>query len=170
MIASREHNGKSLISIIDGKDLGEIKGLYLDLDMRHVAGVFTGTEGLINRKALAVSRSDVNVMGIDAWLVSGSDVIHPLEEIPESSLFIPVSDLHGREIQTEGGTKLCVVDDVLIDNDGHVLGFALGKVFAQGPLAERKAIARDAITDLGSREKPMTANLSQAESLSIQTI
>jgi uncharacterized protein YrrD len=167
---SKDQLNKPLISITDGKDLGEIKGLYLDADMRQVAGISAGSEGIINRKVFAVSRADVQVYGVDVWLVSGPDVVKPLEEIPESAAFILVSDLHGREIQTEGGTKLCVIEDVILDSEARVLGFSLGKVFAQGPLAERKAIVREAITHLGSKEQPMTAELALAESKSISTI
>ncbi len=39
MITAKEQSNKPLISITDGKKLGEIKGLYLDNDMRQVAGV-----------------------------------------------------------------------------------------------------------------------------------
>ena len=167
MISSKEHSNKPLVSITDGKKLGEVKGLYLDLDMRQVAGVYLGTEGLINRKTLALPRSAVQVYGTDVWLVSGSDTVMPLEDLTDSATFSLAGDLKGREIQTEGGTKLAVVEDVLLDSEARVLGFALGKVYAEGPLAERMAIAREAITDLGSEDKPMTAILTQAESLTI---
>ena len=170
MIRSKEHSNKLLVSITDGKKLGDVKGLYLDLDMRRVAGVFLGMEGLINRKALAIPRSSVQVYGIDVWLVSGSDIVMALDEIPDSATFTLAGDLRGREVQTEGGTKLAVVEDVLLDSEARVLGFALGKVYAEGPLAERMAIAREAITDLGNEEKPMTAILSQAESLPVSSL
>ena len=167
MITSKEHMNKPLVSLTDGKKLGEIKGLYLDLDMRQVVGVFLGTEGLIKRKTLAIPRSAVQVYGIDVWLVSGPDVVMALEDIPDSATFTLVTDLRGREVQTEGGTKLAIVEDVLLDSETRVLGFSLGKVYAEGPLDERKAIIREAITDLGSEDKPMTAILAQAESLTI---
>jgi sporulation protein YlmC with PRC-barrel domain len=167
MIASKEHLNKALVSITDGKILGEVKGLYLDSDMRQVAGIFLGTEGLIKRKTLALPRSAVQVFGVDVWLASGPDTVMTLEEIPDWSTFTPVSDLRGREVQTEGGTKLAVVEDVLLDSEAHVLGFSLGKVYAEGPLNERKAIAREAISDLGGEEIAMTAVLSQAEALAI---
>ena len=167
MIASKEHMNKALVSITDGKMLGEVKGLYLDPDMRQVAAVFLGTEGLIKRKTLALPRSAVQVYGVDVWLVSGSDTVMTLEEIPDWSTFILASDLRGREVQTEGGTKLAVVEDVLLDSEARVLGFSLGKVYAEGPLNERRAIAREAISDLGGEEKAMTAVLSQAEALTI---
>jgi len=170
MITAKEHTGKLLVSITDGKKLGEIKGLYLDLDARQVVGVFLGTEGLINRKTLAMSQSAVQVCGVDVWLVSGPDKVVPLDNIPDSATFVLVSDLRGREIETEGGTKIGVVEDVLLDSGARVLGFALGKVYVQGPLAERKAIAREAITSLGSKDKPMTATMALAESQTIPSV
>jgi sporulation protein YlmC with PRC-barrel domain len=170
MNTSKEHTNKPLVSITDGKKLGEIKGLYLDLEMRRVAGVYLGTEGLIHRKVLAIARSDVQVCGIDVWLVSGSDKVVALEEIPDSASFTLISDLRGREVQTEGGTKLGTVEDVLLDSETQVLGFALGKVYAEGPLAEKKAIVREAVINLGSKEQPMTVILSQAESTPIPSV
>jgi uncharacterized protein YrrD len=167
MITSREHSNKPIISITDGKKLGEVKDLYLDQDMRQVSAVFIGKEGLISRKTLVIARSAVQVYGIDVWLVSGSDTVMQPEGIPESGTFTLVGDLRGRELQTEGGTKVGVIDHVILDNEARVLGFGLGKVYAQGPLAERKAIARDAIISLGTTKEPMTINLAQAESLAL---
>ena len=68
MITSKEYSNKPLVSITNGKKLGEVKGLYLDLDMHKVTGIFLGTEGVINRKALVIARSAVQVYGIDVWL------------------------------------------------------------------------------------------------------
>ncbi len=166
MIASKEHSGKSIIDITTGKRLGEVKGLYLNADMRQVMAVFLGTEGFISRKALALPQSAVQVIGADAWLAASIDKILPLDNQTDWATFVLVSDLRGREIQTEGGTKIGVVEDVLLDG-ATVLGFALGKVYVQGPLAERKTIAREAVTALGSKDAPMTATLSQAEALTL---
>lgn len=165
MITSKDHSGKPLISITDGKKLGEVRDLYLDQDMRQVTAVFLGKEGLISRKTLVIPRSAVQVYGIDAWLVSGSDKVTQPEDIPGSGTFVLVGELRGRELQTEGGTKVAVIDHVILDDEARVLGFGLGKVYAQGPLAERKTIVRDAITNLGGAKEPMTINLAQAESL-----
>lgn len=167
MITSREQSNKPIISITDGKKLGEVKDLYLDQDMRQVTAVFLGKEGLINRKTLVIARSAIQVYGIDAWLVSGSDTVVGPESIPESGTFILVGELRGRELQTEGGTKIGVIDHVILDNEARVLGFGLSKVYSQGPLAERKTIARESIVKLGTTKEPMTINLTQAESLAL---
>ncbi len=167
MITSKEHANKPIFSITDGKKLGEVKDLYLDQDMRQVAAAFLGKEGLISRKSLVIARSAVQVYGVDAWLVTGSDVVTGPEAIPESGTFTLIGDLRGRELQTEGGTKIGVIDHVILDDEARVLGFGLGKVYSQGPLAERKTIARDAILNLGNTKEPMTINLAQAESLAL---
>jgi sporulation protein YlmC with PRC-barrel domain len=164
MITSKELSNKSIISITDGKKLGEVKDLYLDQDLRQVAAIFLGKEGVISRKTLMIARSAVQVYGIDVWLVSGPDVVSAPEAIPESGTFSLIGDLRGRELQTEGGTKVGVIDHVILDQEAHVLGFGLSKVYAQGPLAERKTIARDAILNVGNTKEPMTINLAQAES------
>ena len=50
-----------------------------------------------------------------------------------------------------------------------MLGFALQKVYVQeGPLAERKNIARSAIVDVGSKDTPMLTVLAQAEAANIE--
>ena len=167
MITSKEQSNKPIVSITNGKKLGEIKDLYLDQDMRQVAAVFLGKEGLIHRKTLVIARSAFQVYGVDVWLVSGPDTIVGLEDIPESATFTLVGELRGREVQTEGGTKIGVIDHVILDDEARVWGFGLGKVYAQGPLAERKAIARETVLKLGNMAEPMTINLAQAETLAL---
>lgn len=169
MFTGKDAINKLVISITDGKKLGEIKDLYLDQELRQVAAVYLGKEGLVNRKTLAFPRGAVHVLGEDAWLVSGPDIVVQEEDIPESGTFTLVGELRGREIQSEGGTKVGVVEDVVLDEQCGVLGFTLGKVFMQGPLAERKTIAREALTSLGSKVKPMTTVLEKAESMEMGT-
>jgi sporulation protein YlmC with PRC-barrel domain len=163
MIQAKDHQNKPLISITDGKMLGEIKDLYLDSTAAKVAAAYLGKEGIIKRKTLALDRASVQVYGIDAWLISGSDKVVDLEEIPESESFRLASEFHGREIFTEGGTRIGIVDDIILDEEARITGFSLARVFVEGPLAERKAIARAAITDLGDKDRPMMTILARAE-------
>ncbi len=167
MITSKEHSGKPVISITDGKKLGEIKDLYLDQDMRQVAAVFLGKEGLISRKTLVIARSAVQVYGIDVWLVSGSDTSCRRKIFPSRGPSHWLVNCAGENFKPKAAPKWRVIDHVILDNEARVLGFGLGKVYSQGPLAERKAIARDAILNLGTAKEPMTINLAQAESLAL---
>ncbi len=167
MLTGKSHLSKSLVSITDGKIVGEIKDLYLDREMHEVSAVFLGREGLIKRKTNLLPRAAVHIFGVDVWLISGSDKVVGPEEVPDSDTFVLVGELRGREIVTEGGTKIGVVDDVILDPEARVLGFLLGKVHVQGPLAERKTIAREAVTKLGSKDAPMAVVLAQAEALTV---
>lgn len=163
----KQSQNKPLIAVTDGKKIGEVKDLYLDENLKKVAAVFLGAEGLINRKSLALAREAIQLMGLDAWLVKTSDAPGAFENIPDHATFVLVGDLRGREIVSEGGTHLGAVEDVIYDGDGDVLGFALGKIQVKGTLAERKAIARSAISTVGSKTAAMTANMTLAETTEV---
>lgn len=167
MLTVKTHLNKPLVSLTDGKIVGEVKDLYLDREMHNVSAVFLGKEGLIKRKSLMLPRSAIHIFGVDVWLVSGSDKVTSPDEVPDADTFVLVSDLRGRDVDTEGGTKIGVIEDVVLDAEARVLGFLLGKVHVQGPLAERKTIAREAVTKLGSKDASMQVVLAQAESLTV---
>ena len=164
----RTHQNKSLISVADGKIVGEVKDVYLDKDLSKVTAVFLGKEGLINRKTLVIGRAQIQVFGVDVWLVSGSDVVTNPENLLSADSFVLMGDLRGREIQTGGGTKVGTIGDVVIDAQGYVKGFVFDKVLVQGPLAETRMIARAAIAVLGSKTTPMITELEQAEKLKVE--
>lgn len=161
----KEQQNKDLISISDGRRLGKVRGLYLDKDATEVAAVYLGRKGLIFRQSLAVDEDHIQMYGIDALLVAGSDIVSDPKYIPDSPTFLLASDFWGREIETDGGTKIGTVDDIILDQDAKVSGFVLGKISVEGPIAEREAIARAAVTSLGSEDSPMIVELEKAEEL-----
>ncbi len=167
MIVGKQHRNKPLISLTEGKHLGEVKDYFLDTQLTRLAAVFTGKEGLLSRKTFGVARASIKLLGLDAWLVNTSDAVVNVDTIEGHEDLLKFDDVRGREIVTEGGSKIAVVDDVLFDAEGKVLGFALSKVLVPGPLSERKAIHRDAITACGGEKIPMVAVMTQAESLTI---
>ncbi len=167
MAATKEFQGKLLISATDGKKLGEVKDVYLDKAATKVIAIYLGKEGIINRRSLLLDIGKVQLFGLDAWLINGSDTVQGKDDVAGSADYLLADDVRGREIQTDGGTKIATVGDVLVDGSLKVLGFALSKVQAEGPLSESKAIARDAIFELGGAERPMITVLEQAESLKV---
>lgn len=169
MATVKEVLNKQLISLTDGKKIGEVKDLYFDEAVVKIVAVYLGSEGLLNKKHFALDRARIELMGVDAWLVSGGDEATPAEMLPDADRLVMYSELRGREIVTEGGTKIGAVDDVLFDADGDILGFALGRIVVQGPLAERKTIARSAISTIGGKESAMTTDMAQAETTIVPT-
>jgi uncharacterized protein YrrD len=154
-----------IYSITEGKQLGEIKDLYLDNALNRVVAVHLGKEGIISRKALAIERSRITLLGLDAWFAADSDAVTEEKNIPELSGTVLVDSLRGRIVATSGGTKIGEIGDVLIDSQGRVTGFSLWKVHVQGPIAERKSITRTAVTSLGDKESPMIVDLAHAEEM-----
>lgn len=169
MATGKEILNKQLIALTDGKKIGEVKDFYFDETVTKIVAVYLGSEGLLNKKHFALDRARIELMGIDAWLVSGGDEPTPAEMLPDAERLIMYSELRGREIVTEGGTKIGAVDDVLFDADGDIVGFALGRIVVQGPLAERKTIARSAISTIGGKESAMTTDMAQAETTIVPT-
>lgn len=165
-VTTKDLQNKQLISLADGKKIGEVRDLYLDGDMQKVAAVYLGKEGgLFSKKSHALARNFVSVMGVDAWLVDGAFQIVEPSMSREFDQFALVGDVRGREVQTEGGTKIGVVEDALVDDQGNVQAFTLGKVYVLGPLADRKVIGRAAVKQLGTKSAPMIADMAQAEEL-----
>ncbi|MBN2100225.1 MAG: PRC-barrel domain-containing protein [Dehalococcoidia bacterium] len=168
MATVKEYTNKPVISTSDGRKLGKIKDLYLDPRLTKVTAVYLGGSGVLRRRKLMIERDRVQTCGVDAWLVARADVVVGPGDIAGSRDFVPARQLHGRQIVSEGGTEIATVDDVVLDGECRVKGFTLGKIPASGPLAERKAIALEALTSLGSKTSPMVTTLAQAESTEIR--
>jgi uncharacterized protein YrrD len=168
MLTGKELQNTWLLSVTDGKKLGEIKDLYLDSGATQVAAVFLGREGMINRKSLVVERAAIQLFGIDAWLVNGSDKVMPMDDKSGLKELLFMDDLRGREIETDGGTKIGTVGDVIVDEQARVLGFTLGKNHIKGALAEKKGIVRAAFVDLGDKERPAILDLPKAEAANLE--
>jgi hypothetical protein len=54
------------------------------------------------------------------------------------------------------------VDDIIVDETMRIVGFRLGRIFVQGPIAEKRTITRHAVTEVGS-EDTLIIDLSIAE-------
>jgi uncharacterized protein YrrD len=163
MRVGKELIGKPIYSVTDGRQLGTVKDLYLDLDLGILNGIFLGREGLLNRKARVIPRKNIAILGIDTVLVTGSDVVTDNVEMPEVEMWLRRENLQGRGINTAGGTKVGTVGDVLFDEEAQVVGFALARVFVEGPVAEKRIILKEAVLDAGGKTGVVTIDLSKAE-------
>jgi uncharacterized protein YrrD len=157
--------GKPIISVTDGRLIGNVKDIYVEQDLSQLAGVFVGQEGLLKRRSLLIVRDNVVVFGIDAILVRKDDVIISDQELSEADQWLRLSKLRGREIDTPGGTKVGTVGDIILSEEGHIDGFALAKVFVEGPVAQQGTIPRQALVDAGNEDGIMTVDLPKVEKL-----
>ena len=161
-------NGKELIGrpiygITDGRQIGSVKDLFVDLDLKLLKGIYLGREGLINRRVRFIARENIAVFGIDAVLTTQSDVADDNSQVPEVDVWLRRDDLQGREVETSGGTKVGTVGDLLFDEQARVAGVSLARVHVAGPIAEKKMVLRSAIIETGGREGAMIVDLSLVE-------
>jgi len=154
--------GKPIISIDQGRRIGTVKDLFVDSDVRAVVGIYLGTEGFFSRKGLCVDRDNVVVYGQDAVLVRHSDAVVDSTPACESAIWRRADALHGQEVVTAGGTRVGTVDDILLDDQMRVIGFMLSRTYLTGPVADRRAIVREAVTDIQG-DDVMIVDLSVAE-------
>ncbi len=163
MRLGKDLTGKPIYSITDGQNLGSVKDVYFDNALNIITGIFTGTEGLLKRKSLMIPSNQVSVYGIDAVLVNDNDVIMQEDNHDDAKSWVRLSKLKGREVDTPGGTRVATIGDVVLGEQGNIIGFALSKVFVEGPVAQQGQITRSAIVDTGNEDGVMTINLTQAE-------
>jgi uncharacterized protein YrrD len=168
MRVGKELIGKPIYSVTDGKQLGVVKDVYLDKDIKILNGLFIGQEGLFNRKSNLIARENIAVLGLDAVLTSSSDIVTDSNVFPEVESWLRREDIQGREIETAGGTKVGTVGDVLFDEEAKIIGFTLSRVNVEGPIAENKKVLKEAVTDAGGVDGVVIVDLAKAEKPSTQ--
>ena len=168
MQTAKDLIGKPVFGISDGRRLGTVKDVYLDGALESVAGLYLGPEGWLSRTALLIQRSDVMVFGIDAILAKRSDVVSHGTKTSESAKWLRRDQLQGHRVATAGGTRVGTIDDVLLSDDMRIIGLSLSYVSIEGPVAENRAIAREAMLGLDIEEVVMIIDLDKAERQTLQ--
>ncbi|HEY85710.1 MAG TPA: hypothetical protein G4N96_11445 [Chloroflexi bacterium] len=163
MHTGKNLSGKPIYSITNGQKVGVVKDIYLSDDLSEVIGLHLGTEGIIKRKTLAIVRDNVAVLGIDAILTKNANVVIDDKDMSEIKGWLRLGKLQGREVDTPGGTKVGTIGDVIVDEDGMITGYLLGRVLVEGPIAEQRSISREVMIDPGDGDDAMTIDLSKAE-------
>lgn len=158
---------KLIISVTDGRMIGKVKDLYLDEKLETITAFYLGSEGIFSRRSTLVSRDHITLLGLDAMLADNSDVVVEEAESAEVSQWIRRQDLIGREVDTSGGTKVGVIGDVIVNDEGQVIGFKLARIFVEGPIARKQAVAREVVVDVGHVDGAMTIDMAQAEQHSL---
>jgi uncharacterized protein YrrD len=155
--------GRPIFGASDGRRLGEVKDLYLDEKLTGVIGVYLGQDGFLSRRASLIERENVAVFGADAVLAKGSEVVVTSNKATGWDKWIRRDKLQGQRVGTAGGTRVGVMDDVILDEMMQVVGFSMLRVFAEGPIEEKHAIAREALVRFDTDADEVIIDLSKAE-------
>ncbi len=133
MRRSKELVGKRIISLDNGTNLGIVKDLYFDRDANQMMGLFLGYTGRrFNRKAQVIPESAIALLGEDVVFISQRDVVKVVITKEEYPQWVRRDQLQGRLISAANGTKIGVVNDLLITAQGQVEGFTLSMTFFEG--------------------------------------
>ncbi len=154
---------KPIYSVTDGRFLGKVKDVYLNSNLENIVGLYLGSEGIFNRRNILISHERVTLLGIDVILVADSDVVLEEEQLEEAGEWLRRQNIQGRGVDTTGGTKVGVIGDIVFNDQGGVVGFKLARVFVEGPMAKKQAVAREVVVDVGNVDGAMTIDLAQAE-------
>jgi uncharacterized protein YrrD len=153
MNLAQEFINLPVISLDGGREIGKVKDLYLDDNLKHITAIYIGSEGLLNRTESFIRQADVITLGRDAILVQNANRVLEEAETPELSewleSWIRREDLQGRKVNTPGGTKIGRVGDIILDEDAKIVGFSLSQTFVSGPVADNKAVSRSAMIEPG---------------------
>ena len=154
---------KPIYTLDEGKLLGKVQDLYVDDALEVILGIYLGAQGLVRRRSQLIRSGDVSVFGADAILVKNADVITDDNDLAAAKEWLRRDKLAGRDVDTPGGTRLGQLGDVVVDAAGRITGFAMWKVFVEGPLADKRVIDRSAVLDTGQVDGRMTVDLSRLE-------
>jgi uncharacterized protein YrrD len=147
---SQELNGKLIINITNGEIIAKVIDVLIDPDTHRVAALVTSKGSLLKRKTEAIPGDAVQVWGQDVILVTGSDLITTADDLPNNEKWLSVSDqLKGHEVVSTDGTRLGELNDVVIDAEGRLVSYALGRVFAEEHVAGLHQIAVEATQSIG---------------------
>ena len=149
MIRSRNIIGKPLVTITHGEIIGKVKDVLIDPDRYEIAALVLPGK-LFSRKTMVLPRHQIHVFGKDVILVKSNEAM-PRDDTLEnvSSLLAVAKQMQGQEIVTEEGLRIGEVDDVLIDEKGRVVSYALKKISVEGPVAQTKRIPLSFTRTLG---------------------
>jgi uncharacterized protein YrrD len=165
MRVGKELVGKPIYSVDEGRQIGKVKDLYIDSGLNRIIGIHLGSEGLIRRKSLLVPGEDVLVLGVDAVLVRRSDATTDDSNYVPAKEWLRREKLDGRQVDTPGGTKLGTIGDIIVDRSGNISGFILGRIFVEGPLADKRTVDRSVVLDTGQDDGVMTIDLPALEAM-----
>lgn len=164
-----------VITIEGGHELGKVKDLYLDDNLKQVAAYFLGSEGFINKSKTFIRQADVVTVGEVAILVQDANCLFDEAETPELSEWLEGwvrrDDLREREMNTPGGTKVGRLGDIILDSESSIAGFSLSQVSVSGTVAENMAVSRSALVETeGSDISELIIELAEAERANLKIV
>ena len=149
MIKSRDLIGRLIVTVTRGEIVGKVKDVLIDPDKWEIAALVLPGK-MFSKETLIIPRAVVHVFGQDVILVKSNETMPRDDTLNHVASLIAVSgEMKGRQIATEKGVKVGLLDDVLVDEAGKVVAYDLAKVFVKGSLSKSKEIPFHATRSVG---------------------
>lgn len=139
-----------IVSYPNGKIIAKVTDMMISPTTRSVSALLSTEGGLLSRTTKVIGATEVLVWGDDMIIVNGPDVFINKDQIPCHEECLSVAgQIKGRAVVGQNGTRIGVLNDILIDNEGRIVGYDLSKVEISGPVASTKRIGVEATHALG---------------------
>lgn len=149
MIKSRDLIGRQIITVSHGEILGKVKDVLIDPDTWQVAALVLPAK-VFRKETMIIPRSVVHVFGKDVVLVKSNETMPRDNTLDHVASLVAVSgQMKGRQVATEKGVRVGVLDDIVVDELGKVVAYDLAKVFVKGEIAESRRIPFHATRSVG---------------------
>ena len=147
---SGELRGKPVINVCDGSVVARLEDVLIDPDTLQVAALVTWRNRVPNGKIRAIPDDEIRVWGRDAILTDRPDAGAQGDQFPGVETWLSASeDIEGRQVIGTDGVRIGIVEGVVIDAQGQVVGYDLRQVFIEGPVAYSMQVPARAVCSIG---------------------
>lgn len=148
---AQDIKGFQIISNSNGQIIGRVEDLLVDMNTLQVAAIVTFTGNLLDSNIKAIPRKDIELWGEDVILTTGVEVIFEQNKLDDSGNWASVlNNIKGKDVLNTKGERIAVLNDVVIDSEGQIVGYDLSKVFIEGPVEKSKRIHRRTTHTMGA--------------------
>jgi len=149
MIRGRDLIGRLIVTVTHGEIVGKVKDVLIDPERFEIAALVLPSRGF-RKVGMVLPRSVIHLFGKDVVLVKSNEAMPRDNTLSSVASLIAVSgEMKGRQVATETGVRVGLLNDVLVDEAGKVVAWDLSKVFIEGPVAESKQIPFESTRSVG---------------------
>jgi sporulation protein YlmC with PRC-barrel domain len=118
MIKSRDLIGKLIVTITHGEIVGKVRDVLIDPNQFEIAALVLPSKAF-SREAMVIPRSVVHIFGKDVILVKSNEAMPRDDTLQGVASLIAVSgQMKGRQVATEKGVRVGLLNDVIVDEAG----------------------------------------------------
>ena len=147
---SGELRGKPVISVCDGSVVARLEDVLIDPGTLQVVALVTWRNRALKGKIRAIPGDEIRVWGRDAILTDRPDAGVQGDQLPGVERWLSVSEnIEGRQVIGTDGVRIGIVEGLVIDAQGQVMGYDLHQVFVEGPVAYSMQVPASAVCSIG---------------------